>query len=418
MGRVSTTIPTTTPGAQLVTDEDRKRARNVGVAYLVLAVVTLLVFTRRSGDAQFGIGKDESLGIPASPLAWAAGMGFVALGVIQLIKGLGRLANVLLGLAVALFIMSFLAWAAAGDGFSFSGLVNTTVQYSVPITFGAAAGIICERSGIVNIAIEGLLLGGAFTGTIVGSAATREIGIIAAVAVGALLALLLAVLSIRFKVDQVIVGFAINFFVLGVTSYLDAGVLVENPDLNGVAPLGPIDIPLISKIPVVGELFKQNIYVYASYALVAGLTFALWRTRWGLRTRAIGEHPKAADTVGVKVLRMRYRNVALAGAVAGFGGSWWPAGNIGRFDENITGGRGFIALAAVIFGRWHPVGAFCGALVFGFFDALSPKLSNLDTGIPSEFLQMAPYLATIVVVAGFIGRSRAPSASGKPYEHQ
>lgn len=415
---MSTTIPTTTPGVQLVTDEDRKRARNVGVAYLVLAVVTLLVFTRRSGDAQFGIGKDESLGIPASPLAWAAGMGFVALGVIQLIKGLGRLANVLLGLAVALFIMSFLAWAAAGDGFSFSGLVNTTVQYSVPITFGAAAGIICERSGIVNIAIEGLLLGGAFTGTIVGSAATREIGIIAAVVVGALLALLLAVLSIRFKVDQVIVGFAINFFVLGVTSYLDAGVLVENPDLNGVAPLGPIDIPLISKIPVVGELFKQNIYVYASYALVAGLTFALWRTRWGLRTRAIGEHPKAADTVGVKVLRMRYRNVALAGAVAGFGGSWWPAGNIGRFDENITGGRGFIALAAVIFGRWHPVGAFCGALVFGFFDALSSKLSNLDTGIPSEFLQMAPYLATIVVVAGFIGRSRAPSASGKPYEHQ
>jgi general nucleoside transport system permease protein len=406
------------PRLELITDEDRKRSRNVGITYLVLGVVTLLVFTRRSGDAAFGIGGGDSVNVPASPMAWAAGVGFIALGAVQLVRGLGKLANVFLAVAVALFIVSFLAWAGAGDGFSFSGLVNTTVQYSVPITFGAMAGIICERSGIVNIAIEGMLLGGAFTGTVVGSATTRTIGILAAIIVGALLAMLLAVMSIRYRVDQVIVGFAINFFVLGVTSYLDASVLVENPDLNSVSPMGPIDIPLLSDIPVVGELFKQNFYVYASYFVVAALTYALWRTRWGLRTRAIGEHPLAADTLGVDVLRMRFWNVALAGAVAGFGGSWWPAGNIGRFDENITGGRGFIALAAVIFGRWHPVGAFCGALVFGFFDALSSKLSNLDTGIPSEFLQMAPYIATIVVVAGFIGRSRPPAASGKPYEHK
>jgi len=411
------TEPTTTD-ARLLTHEERTRARNVGIAYLLLGVVALLIFTRRSGDAQFKLGGGDSIGLPASPLAWACGITFIALGAAQLVKGLGKLTNVLLGVAVTLFVISFLAWAAAGDGFSFSGLINTTIQYSVPITFGAAAGIICERSGVVNIAIEGMLLGGAFTGTIVGSATTRWVGVVAAIVVGGLLALLLATLAIRYKVDQVIVGFAINFFALGVTSYLDAGVLSDHENLNSVTPLGPVNIPLLSKIPVLGEAFKQNVYVYASYVLVIALTFGLFRTRWGLRTRAIGEHPKAADTLGVDVLRMRYRNVTLAGAVAGFGGSWWPAGNVGRFNENITGGRGFIALAAVIFGRWHPVGAFCGALVFGFFDALSGKLSDLHTGIPSEFLQTAPYVATIVVVAGFIGRSRSPAASGQPYEHQ
>lgn len=402
----------------LITTAERTRARVLGVVYLILAVVTLLIFTRRGGDAQFRYNRVNAIGIPASPFAWVAGIAFVALGAAQLVRGFGKLTNALLGVAVTVFIVSFLAWSAAGSGFSFGGLVNTTVQYSVPITFGACAGIVSERSGIVNIAIEGMLLGGAFTATLVGSWATRSIGVIAAVVVGALLALLLGVLSIRYRVDQVIVGFAINFFVLGVTSYLYSGVLVEHQDLNRVQPMGPTNIPVLSKIPIAGELFKQNLYVYASYVLVAVLTFGLFRTRWGLRTRSVGEHPEAAATVGIDVLRIRYRNLLLAGAIAGFGGSWWPAASVGRFNSNITAGRGFIALAAVIFGRWHPLGALFGALVFGFFDALAGKLTDLRTGLPSEFLQAAPYVATIVVVAGFIGRSRAPAAEGKPYEQQ
>jgi len=162
----------------------------------------------------------------------------------------------------------------------------------------------------------------------------------------------------------------------------------------------------------------QTIFVYFSFAAVALATWGLYRTKWGLRTRAIGEYPKAAGTLGVDVNKLRYRNLMLAGAVAGVGGAWWPIGIVGRFDQNITAGRGFIALAAVIFGRWHPVGALCGALVFALAEAVRLKIGNFDTGIPSEFLIMAPYVVTIIVVAGFIGASRAPKAAGQPYDDQ
>ena len=165
-------------------------------------------------------------------------------------------------------------------------------------------------------------------------------------------------------------------------------------------------------------LFTQTLFVYFAYLAVAVATWSLYHTKWGLRTRAIGEYPKAAGTLGVDVIKLRYRNVLIAGAVAGVGGAWWPIGMVGRFDQNITNGRGFIALAAVIFGRWHPVGALSAALVFGLAEAIQLKMSNLDTGIPSEFLLMAPYLVTLVVVAGFVGRSRGPKAAGQPYDAQ
>jgi simple sugar transport system permease protein len=217
----------------------------------------------------------------------------------------------------------------------------------------------------------------------------------------------------------VIVGFAVNFFALGLTSFLTSRVLTEYPEYNLLTPFKPWAIPLLSDIPVIGTvLFTQTLFVYASVIAVVVATWMMYRTRWGLRTRAIGEYPKAAGTLGVDVIRLRYRNVLIAGAVAGLGGAWWPVGTVGRFDQNITGGRGFIALAAVIFGRWHPVGAFSAALVFGFAEAIQLKMSNLNTGIPSEFLLMAPYLVTLIVVAGFVGRSRAPKAAGQPYDAQ
>jgi simple sugar transport system permease protein len=188
-----------------------------------------------------------------------------------------------------------------------------------------------------------------------------------------------------------------------------------NPDLNSAEVFAPIGIPLLQDIPFLGPiLFDQNIFVYAMYVITIAMTYGLFRTRWGLRSRAVGEHPKAADTLGVSVYRLRYLNVMLGGAIAGFGGAFFTLGAVGRFDDNISAGRGFIGLAAMIFGRWHPVGAVAGALLFGFADAMRIRLALLRP-IPSEFLAMAPYIVTIVVVAGLVGRSRPPAADGQPY---
>jgi general nucleoside transport system permease protein len=208
----------------------------------------------------------------------------------------------------------------------------------------------------------------------------------------------------------------INLFVLGVTSYIHSQVLVRNPDLNNAPIFRAIKIPLLGDIPVIGPvLFEQTIIAYTMFMLVIATTVALFRTRWGLRARAVGEQPRAADTLGIDVFRTRYVSVLYGGLVAGFGGAFFTIGTVGRFDQNMTGGRGFIGLAAMIFGRWHPVGALAAALVFGFADALQRQLAILQTPIPSEFLLMAPYVVTIVVVAGLVGRSRPPAADGQAY---
>jgi simple sugar transport system permease protein len=410
---------TAAPGL-VVSAEQRKRARNVGLAYLVLAMVCLFVFTRRSGDAGFRISETSQFTLPAQGFGWILGIVLVAVAAAQLLRGFGRLSNVVLALATAAFFMSFLAWAAAGDSFSFVGMLQDTVSRSVPITLGAIAGILSERSGVINISIEGMLLASACTSAIAASLTNLWLGTLVGALTGTALAAVLGVMSIRYKVDQVIVGFAINFFALGVTSFISFRVLVPNRDtMNNLLPVTPIRIPVLADLPFFGDiLFDQTIFVYFSFVAVAAATWGLYRTKWGLRTRAIGEYPKAAGTLGVDVNKLRYRNLLLAGGIAGIGGAWWPIGIVGRFDQNITNGRGFIALAAVIFGRWHPVGALCGALVFALSEAVRLKIGNFDTGIPSEFLIMAPYVVTIIVVAGFIGASRAPKAAGQPYEDQ
>ena len=404
----------------MISAEQKKRARNVGFGYFGLAIVTLSVFSRRPGDASFKLTEGGfSLTLPAQQFAYIFGIVFIGLGAAQLLRGLGKISNIALALATAIFVMSFLSWATSGESFSLVGMLQDTVSRSVPITLGALAGILCERSGVINIAIEGMLLAGAFTGAVGASLTNLWIGTFIAMLTGVFLAWILGVFSIRYRVDQVIVGFAINFFALGITSFLTFRVLATNPDFNYLVPVMPISVPLLSKIPFIGQIFfVQTIFVYFSFAAVAFLTWALYRTRWGLRTRAAGEYPKAAGTLGVDIIKLRYRNLLAAGAMAGIGGAWWPIGTVGRFDQNITGGRGFIALAAVIFGRWHPVGAFSGALVFALAEAVRLKIGNFDTGIPSEFLLMAPYLVTILVVAGFIGASRAPKAAGQPYDEQ
>src|SRR4029450_14113532 len=242
-----------------------------------------------------------------------------------------------------------------------------------------------------------VLVSAAMAGACVGGATTSLwAGLIGGALVGGLLGAFLALLSIRYLVNQIIAGTVIYFFALGITGFLSARILEQYQNLNNPGRFEPIAIPLLSKIPVLGPvLFDENVFVYIMFVLIVAIHLGLFDTRWGLRVRAVGEHPRAADTVGIKVLFTRYRNVILGGMGAGIGGAYFTLGSVGRFDENMTAGRGFIGLAAMIFGRGGPSGGFLGALVFGFADSLQTSLSLLNVGIPSDFLLMAPYLVTI-----------------------
>jgi len=401
------------------------KARGLGVFYLALAALAWLVFAQSSagtatlrltdpGDAFHDSFPD--LAFDPSTVAYLVAVVLAIAGGFQLMRGFARWQTAVLVIAMVLFVVSFLGWAAAGNSFSLVGMLQASMVRAVPLALGALAGIMCERAAVVNIAIEGMLLSGAFAAAIVGSVLNSFAGVIAAIVVGGLMSALLAVLSIRYRVDQIIVGVVINLFALGLTSFLTARLLAENPEYNAAGIFQSIKIPLLGDIPVVGRVFfDQNLFVYAMVILTAAVTWLLFRTRWGLRVRAVGEHPRAADTLGVNVHRMQYRSVIMGGMIAGLGGAYFIFGSTGRFDENMTNGRGYIALAAMVFGRWHPVGALGAALLFGFADALQQKLGLLNTGIPTEFLLMAPFLVTILVVAGFAGGTTAPAHDGIPY---
>jgi general nucleoside transport system permease protein len=246
------------------------------------------------------------------------------------------------------------------------------------------------------------------------------VGLVVAILVGALVAAMHAVLVIRFKVDQIISGVAINIFGTGATSFISSRFLEKNIDLlnnSGIFPIVPI--PLLSKIPLLGPiLFENTIIVYITILLVIALFVLLFYTPWGLRTRAVGEHPKAADTLGINVYLTRYINVILGGAIAGVGGAYFTIGAVGRFDQIMTAGKGFIGLAAMIFGNYHPIGSFAASLIFGFADSLQVKMQILRIPIPTEFLQMAPYIVTMIVLAGVVGRVHPPAADGLPYEKE
>jgi simple sugar transport system permease protein len=291
----------------------------------------------------------------------------------------------------------------------------------VPLILGALAGVVCERSGVINVAIEGQMLAGAFAGAMMGTVAhNAAVGIVAGMLAGALIGWILAVFAIKYLVNQVVLGVVLNLLALGLTGFLYDAVMAPNSNgFNQPGTLNPINIPGLQDIPILGPLlFQQNIIVYAAYVLIFAVDIVLFRTRWGLRTRAVGEHPKAADTVGINVRRTRYINVMIGGLLAGLAGASLTIGNSSGFVKNMTGGRGFIALAAVIFGRWSPRGAVGAALLFGFATALQTTLSFIGTpvAIPSDLLGMLPYLATLFAVAGLVGRVRAPAADGEPYE--
>jgi simple sugar transport system permease protein len=384
----------------------------------------------RNGEAAFQISQFGDrwqvpvLRYPGGGVAMVLGAIIVAFGAYHLVRGFSRRQLRWVGVAaILLFILGFLSWAATGDPtlpISLPGLVGNSVIASIPFILGALAGIVCERSGVINIAIEGQMLLGAFAGAMFASSSkSLGIGIVAAMIGGALIAVLLAVFAIRYLVNQVVLGVVLNTFALGLTNLGYQSFMQSNPgQYNSGLTLDPIKIPLLGDIPVIGPaFFDVNYIVYITYGLIVLVDIGLFRTRWGLRTRAVGEHPRAADTVGIKVLRVRYRNVLLGGLIAGLAGAFLTVGGSGQFSANISSGKGFIALAAVIFGRWSPRGAIAAALLFGFADQLQITLGIVGTPVPlpGVLLSMLPYLATVIAVAGLVGRVRAPAADGEPY---
>jgi ABC-type uncharacterized transport system permease subunit len=405
-----------------------------GASLFVAGLVTIFGWGigAKPGQAAFSLSQSGArftipdVRVPAQATAVVFGAVICALGAWQAVRGFTRRQmRWVLAVAAVLFVVAFLCWACTGNRgtvIDVVGILQQTLFNSTPLILGAMAGILCERTGVINVAIEGQMLSGAFAGALGASMAHNVgVGVLSAIVAGGLIGALLAVFSIKFLVNQVVLGVVLNALALGATGYGYDALMLNNPNNNVTFSLPQVKIPLLADIPVIGQpLFDNNVIVYAMYVLIVVIDIALFRTRWGLRTRAVGEHPKAADTVGIPVRGARYLNVILGGFVAGLAGATLTIAAGSQFIKNPTGmssGKGFIALAAVIFGRWSPRGAVGAALLFGFTLELQTLVSVIGAPVkvPSAFLLALPYLVTIVAVAGLVGRTQAPAADGEPY---
>jgi len=414
--------------ASILPASERRTRILYGLTLLIVGLFIFLVFglnTSAGAMTTFGINLAGSQAIPVPDLVLPARitvnlMAAIAafVGAYQLARGI-RSASLLIGVIAATFVIAFLTWAAQDKSFNLTGMLSSSLVRATPIALAALCGVISERSAVINIGIEGTMLLGAQMAVIMGTLTDNlYAGLVTAILVGGLIAALHAFLVIRFKVDQIVSGVAINIFGTGVTSFVSSRFLAKATDvLNNSGAFPIITIPGLSKIPVLGPmLFENNIIVYLAILLVILMHVVLFHTPWGLRTRAVGEHPKAADTLGVNVYLIRYVNVIVGGMIAGLGGAYFTIGSVGRFDEIMTAGKGFIGLAAMIFGKWNPLGAYASSLIFGFADSLQVKLQILRVPIPSEFLLMAPYIVTMIILTGVVGRAVPPAADGQAYE--
>lgn len=415
-----------------------KRTTGIGIFLCVLALLNAGGFGLGSPNgsvASFDLAYQTTISVPTftistRPYAYALGALCLLMGILLIARPRTRWPNVFLAIGIVATIFCLLMWAqrnTPGQAVNLTALLFLSVQYSTIIIFGTLSGTMCERSGVVNIAIEGQFLGGAFVGAIAGSAVANAVGNNAGFLVGAfagmvfggLIGATLAVFSLKYGADQIIVGIVLVAFVTGLTNYLNFQILNPYPNLNTGIIASYIPIPLLDKIPLIGPaLFDQNLFAYAADVLVMVISFGLFRTRWGLRVRSVGEHPKAAETVGLNVIRTRYRNVIIGGAIAGLGGAYYTLGSNGQFAVGMTSGLGYIALAAMIFGRWRPYRALGAALLFGTMEELQIYLQTYNTGISSALLSALPYVVTIAVVSGLVGRVRPPAADGVPYTRE
>ncbi len=406
-----------------------RRALVIGIVSIIIAIFLLLLGLNKQGEVSTFVLTSQRAGVTiAAPdlvlptaitlyiFCGIAGL----LGLSQIVRRFKR-DNFVIIVGASLAVIGFLIWATAGASLNLTGMLVSSLIRATPIGLAALSGLYSERSGVVNIGIEGMMLVGAFVAAVFASVSHNQfIGILGGIAFGMLMGLLHAVLSIRYRVNQIISGTGIIILALGLTSYLQRAFLNTNPALNSPGPAIPaLAIPVLWRIPVLGPLlFNQSPIIYAMILLVIFTQVLMYKTKWGLRVRSVGEHPKAADTLGINVFTVRYISVLISGAIAGLAGAYMSIGSAGRFNEGMTAGKGFLGLAAMIFGNWNSGGAFLGSLIFGFFDSWQEKLSLLQIGIPVDLLGTAPYIATMIVLSGFIGRSRMPAADGTPYVKQ
>lgn len=422
-------MTTTAPASgQIVHEKALVRSWKAPIALAIFAILGLLMafVYPNDGETTFTLSTTADA-IQLPPLVVPTTVTVIVLAVLLVLLALGAAAFVASArgraplwvsiVFAAVFLFAFLTWAAADKNIPVPGMLVGTLALSVPLIFGALGGVISERGGVVNIAIEGQLLFGAFSAAVVGSITGNPfIALIAAMVGAVLVSFVLAAFSITYIVDQVIVGVVLNVLVTGLTSFFYSKVLTADPALNSPVKFPITPIPGLSEIPILGPvLFRQTVIVYIMYIAVFLVWFGLFKTRWGLRVRAVGEHPQAADTVGINVNRTRFWNVSLAGAIVGIGGAYYTLDVVGQFGKEMTNGAGFIALAAVIFGRWDPIRATLAGLLFGFATNLQSVLGIIGSPVPSDFMLMLPYVVTIFAVAGLVGVSRAPAADGKPY---
>jgi simple sugar transport system permease protein len=414
---------------RVVESADKRRSRlSTGVLIGVVGVVLLVLLGSTSGSAKFAL--SDAFDEVQLPTVALPGLSTVAISaVLCLLAAAGfvsgrlrgrqpALAGTVAGVAV---VMGFLAWAAAGRDLPFpvSNQFAGTLSLATPLIFGALCGVLCERAGVVNVAIEGQFLAAAFAAAVTGSlTASVPVALVGAVLAGVVMAALLAVFSIKYLVNQVVLGVVLNLLAVGVTGFLFDQLVQPAADRYNAAPvLEPIAVPGLASIPFFGRvLFEQTILAYLAAASVLLVWVLLYKSKWGLRVRAVGEHPEAADTVGISVRGIRWSAVLVGGIFAGLGGSFFTLAATGSFTKEFTVGNGFIALAALIMGRWHPVRAAVMALFFGFVTQMASQLQTLSTPMPSQFLLILPYIATIVAVGGLVGRVRPPAADGIPFE--
>jgi simple sugar transport system permease protein len=401
------------------------------VAFALFGVMDIVFgLYAHHGDVVFAFSQPfakvsvPNLSLPAAVTCYVCAGVTLALALLRAVLPAGGLSalwrRVSIAVVVFLFVLALLCWAGAGQSTAFNvvNLLQGTINQSIPIMLGALTGVICSRSGVVNIGIEGQLLLGAFTAAMVASASGNLwLGMISGAVAGCLVGSLLAVFAIGYAVDQIILGVVLNTLIIGLTGYLYDDLMVPYADtLNSAGTFSSVRIPGLADIPIIGPVFfDATVFLYLTYLALALVQVGLFATRWGLRTRAVGEHPVAADTVGIRVYAVRYRNVIISGVLAGIGGAYLTVGSVGTFTKGMSAGEGYIALAAMIFGRYTPFGAIAAALLFGFSTQLQSILSTMSVPIQSNLLLMTPYLVTIIVVAGLVGKVRPPKAEGIPY---
>ncbi|HTT54535.1 MAG TPA: ABC transporter permease [Streptosporangiaceae bacterium] len=424
-----TALATVTSARSPITVNRRYIAAGVFILFGLVDIFLFGMFAHQ-GDATFALALPTSsvhvpsIHAPARLVPIILGAISIALGILRAtIEEPPWAKRLSIGAVLLFFVIALLCWAdtgswANGIPVNVVSLLQGTLTASIPLILGALAGCMGERAGVINIAIEGQLLLGAFTAAIVASAVgVLWLGLIGGSLAGGLVGLVLALFAIRWLVDQIILGVVLNLLISGLTGYLYDRLLVPDANTyNSANTFSAIKVPGLGDIPILGPIFfDSTLFLYITYAAIIAVQIGLFSTRWGLRVRAVGEHPTAADTVGIKVNGIRYGNLVMGGMLAGIGGAYLTIGSVGTFSKDMSSGLGYIALAAMIFGRWTPLGATAAALLFGFTEALQSFMGSITVPISPFLLGMLPYVATIVAVAGLVGRVRAPAADGKPY---